>query len=109
MFRRQSRFAQSNDRDCGIPYWRKTRLNSKMVRIINKQSGKIICGFFIDRMPARVTKGPQGNQRVKHRREDRSQTIATLSDAFEHPALCFLQRAATQWTKRNSIEHLDRK
>src|SRR5207248_8180347 len=108
MFGRQPTLRQRDDINCSVPNRRKTWLNSKIFRIVNEQSFEILLRLDQSWMAVRVTERVQCNQRIKHCRINRGQTVAALTDPLDHPPFRFLQRDPTQRFPGNSMQHLER-
>src|SRR6266446_7581192 len=107
MVRRNTGFGQRDDVDRRIPNGRETRLNPEILRIIDKQPGEIFLRLGVNWIFLRVTQRTQGNQRVQHRWKDRGETVTSLADAFEHPALGCLQRTPSQRTNAQRLQKFE--
>ena len=97
-------FAQGDNVDRGIPDRRETRLNPKILWIIDKQAGKIFFRLGVNGIFSRITERAQCDQTVQHRRKDCREAIASLADALQHPALRFFKCAPAHRPKLQRMQ-----
>ena len=98
MLGRNAGFRQRDDANGSVPNRRQTRLNAKIFRVIDKQSGKIFVRLGVNRICFCVTQDPQSNHGIQHCWINGREAVAAFTNAFDHPALRFLKRPPPQRT-----------
>ena len=101
-----TRFCQRDNIDCSVPDRRETGLYTKILGIVYEQPGEIFFGLGVNRIRFRIAQRTQRDQTIQHRRKHRREAIAALTNALEHPALGFFERAPPQRANPKRLQKL---
>src|SRR6266571_9499944 len=99
MLRRQTRLGQGDHIDGSVPNRREARLNPKIVRVVDKQTGKILRRLHVNRVRFRITERTQSDETIEHGGIYGRESVTPLANSLEHPTLRFLECALANRTK----------
>ena len=93
--------------DGGVPDRREAGLDAEILRVIDEEAREVPLGLDEERVIFRIAQRLEGDERVQHRGENRSEAVAALAHALGHPPLRAFQREAAPHFPREALEVLE--